>query len=272
MKRELKRLFFQDSIREAGSDSAKLWKVLKRLLQNTTKRDQINSIDNLTNLIDIVNALNDYFTNVGANLANRIPTSDLELNFDNNPNIPLLELVETTPEEVRELLLGISDSKATGEDEIPVPFLKMAIDTTSNIICYIINLSFRTLTVPDKWKVALIAPIYKDGDRNLPNNYRPISILPVISKVMEKIVHKQVYEHLCTNKLMSETQVGFRKHHSTSTCIFKLLDSIYLNINKGLMTGVVFLNLKRAFDTVYRDILLSKLNTFNLSLRFISLF
>ena len=97
----------------------------------------------------------------------------------------------------------------------------------------------------------------KDGDRNSTSNYRPISVLPVVSKVMERIVHDQVYEHIRLHSLLSEAQFRFRKYHSTSTCILKLLNNIYLNMDKGQLTGVVFLGLKKAFDTVDHEILLN---------------
>ena len=119
--------------------------------------------------------------------------------------------------------------------------------------------------MPIALKTAIITPLYKEGDRNLASNYRPISVLPVISKVMERLIHDQVYDHIREHGLLSEAQFGFRKHHSTTTCILKLLDHIYLNMDKGMMTGVVFLDLKKAFDTVDHEILLHKLISFNLS-------
>ena len=75
----------------------------------------------------------------------------------------------------------------------------------------------------------------------------------------------QIYDHLSANNLLSEAQFGFRKHHSTSTCILKLLNDVYLNIDRGMMTGVVFLDLKKAFDTVDHEILLAKLRRYGLS-------
>ena len=122
------------------------------------------------------------------------------------------------------LLKAISDSKATGDDEVPVRFLKMNIELVSDIVCHITNISIRTQLVPTKWKTAIVTPIYKEGDRNTASNYRLISILPVVSKVMERIVHLQIYEHLREHSLLSEAQFGFRKYHSTTTCILKLLD------------------------------------------------
>ena len=265
LKRSLKALFFQTSIEESNGDSAKLWKALKRLLQNSNKKDNINSINGKDNPLEIVEELNHFFTNVGTNLAEQIPDSNLVLDLSYKENIPQLDIQPTTPEIVSKLLLQISDAKATGDDEIPVRFLKMCIQMIAPILCHIINVCIATKIVPSRWKTAVITPLYKEGDRDSTSNYRPISVLPVISKIMERIVHDQVYDHLRTHGLLSEAQFGFRKYHSTATCILKLLSNIYTNMDRGALTGVVFLDLKKAFDTVDHNILLKKLRTFNLS-------
>ena len=135
------------------------------------------------------------------------------------------------------------------------------------IISDIINLTIDTNEIPVGWKRALITPLFKEGDRNSAANYRPISILPAISKVMERIIHTQIHNHIPQHSLLLEAQFGFRKNPSTATCILKLTDIIYKNMDSGLLTGVVFLDLKKAFDTVNHEILLNKLHSFNLSNR-----
>ena len=142
--------------------------------------------------------------------------------------------------------MAISDSKATGDDGIPICFLKMVPDTISNILTHIINVSIITGIIPKEWKTATITPLFKEGERDKASNYRPISILPALSKILERVIHNQVYEHLRNHDLLSKAQFGFRKYHSTSTCIMKLLDTVYKNMDKGLLTGVVFLDLKKA--------------------------
>ena len=217
LKRELKRLFFQSSIQESKGDAGRLWKALKRLLQNTTSMNKINSINDKQDPFEIVSELNTYFANIGPELDSKIDYSNLQLSFDNRPNIPLLYLQEVTVEEVTKLLMAISDAKATGDDGIPVKYLKMTSYTTANIITHIVNLSIKHGEIPKDWKSATITPLFKEGDRNSASNYRPISILPAISKILERLIHTQVYEHLRTNRLLSEAQFGFRKYHSTST-------------------------------------------------------
>ena len=115
-------MFFQNSIQEAGTDSAKLWKTLKRILRNSAKKDQITQIGESTDPLEIVNSMNQYFANIGSELSANIAPSIMELNFNSLPNVPFLDLEPTTPEEVSKLLMSISDAKATGDDEIPVRF------------------------------------------------------------------------------------------------------------------------------------------------------
>ena len=79
------------------------------------------------------------------------------------------------------------------------------------------------------------------------NNYRPISILPAVSKILERVIHSQLYAHISNHGLLSPAQFGFRKHHSTATCILALLDKIFKNMDGNKLTGVVFLDLKKAF-------------------------
>ena len=101
--------------------------------------------------------------------------------------------------------------------------------------------------------------MFKDGDRQDPSNYRPIAILPAWSKILECIVHKQVYKYFTDHSTLVNEQFGFRKGHSTWTCILSLTNSLFLNMNSNMLTGVVFLDLKKTFDTVHHGILFKKL-------------
>ena len=175
----------------------------------------------------------------------------------------MLTLRNTNVEEVEKYLMKIPDSTATGDDGIPVRFIKQTKVVSAKILCHIINRTIATNIIPQDWKNANITPLFKEGDRGDPANYRPISILPALSKVLERIIHTQLYEHVSSNNLLLKAQFGFRKYHSTGTCILNLLDIIYKNIDTGRLTGVVFLDLKKAFDTVDHDILINKLISMN---------
>ena len=113
----------------------------------------------------------------------------------------------------------------------------------------------------NNWKRSKIIPIHKSGDKTSPNNYRPISILPSVSKVLEKLVQVQLAEYLKSNSILSEAQSGFRKYHSTMSALVKVTDDWLTSMDHGLYTGAVFIDLRKAFDTVDPAILLNKLSS-----------
>ena len=112
---------------------------------------------------------------------------------------------------------------------------------------------------PDSWKVARVTPIFKEGDKTEKSNYRPISVLPVISRLFEKLVSDQLYQYMKENGLFSPDQSGFLRLHSTLTCLLKNTDDWYNGLDLGRLVGLVFIDLKKAFDTVDHDILCEKL-------------
>ncbi len=162
------------------------------------------------------------------------------------------------------MLQKSSDTKTSGNDGIPVRFLKSNLTVTASLILHTINLSIVSLKIPASSKSTTLTPLYKDGDRTDPVNYSPISILHVISKVLERVAHNQVHKYSSHDKILSDAQFGFRKGYSTSTCVWNLINTISNNMENGMMTGVLFLDLKKAFHTVNHNIMLQKLSMYGL--------
>ena len=155
-----------------------------------------------------------------------------------------------------------SSAKATGTDKISNKILKLAAPAISSSLTYIFNQAITLCTFPDEWKMARVSPLYKNGQKNLPGNYRPISVLPAVSKVMERILYDQLYDYLTKFQLLNDCQFGFRKSHSTATALLDCTNSWYMNIDKKLFNLVVLIDLKQAFDTVDHQILLKKLEIY----------
>lgn len=153
-------------------------------------------------------------------------------------------------------------NKASGLDGISAKLLKEAGPIVSASLTYIINLSLTTGIFPDDWKGARVSPIHKGDAKTNPNNYRPISVLPVVSKLVERIVFNQFYEYLMRHDLLANAQSGFRPCHSTLTALLDITNDWYSNMDNGLLNGVLFLDLKKAFDTVDHEVLLQKLKLY----------
>lgn len=130
---------------------------------------------------------------------------------------------------------------------------------------FLLNLCIRTHTFPTKWKNTVVTPLHKSGNPNDPGNYRPIACVLLPSKILEKCIHSQLYNYLENSHQLSDTQFGFRKSKNTTQAIFKYLDHIYTSINNNQNTLSVYVDFRKAFDTVDHKILLTKLKNYNLS-------
>ena len=146
-----------------------------------------------TNDKETAEHFNDFFTSIGNNLANKFDNHDKDDMVDANTNA-LFEFELISPEFVFDELCKMNINKSTGVDNLSVMLLKLAAPVVCKSLAYICNLSLLTSTFPSKWKQAKVTPIFKAGDKDDVNNYRPISVLPIVSKVIERSVHNQLYE------------------------------------------------------------------------------
>ena len=142
--------------------------------------------------------------------------------------------------------------------------LKDCVEVISSQICRIINLSIKHGIIPDDWKTAKVIPIFKSGTRTDPGNYRPISVLPALSKILERAVHSQLIDYLEKFNLITNCQYGYRKNRSTELATSLLLDDIRKKVDQGYMVGAIFIDLSKAFDTIGHGILLSKLPSYGI--------
>ena len=254
----------RNEIQKSRGDVKKTWKSLNLVIPRKNKGTKINNLitkkGETQDFIEIANELNEYFVNVGPNLASKIENKSeykFSLNFSLNAKMNF-KFTTVTPETVTKLVLKLPNDKATGIDDIPIKLLKIAISYVIESLTHIINRSFLSGTFPNDWKRAKVIALHKGGSK-VPSNYRPISILPVASKVIERIAFDQFYLYLNVNKFINKFQSGFRPHHSTSTAMLNITDEWLICFDDGKIVCVVLLDLKKAFDTVDFQLLLLKL-------------
>ena len=185
---------------------------------------------------EISNTINRFFCTIGENLASKIetvPNPLLSGNFDNtNDNVKFkFRMIEV--QEIRNAVSKIKSSKSFGNDNISCYFLKLALPYIENALACLFNTLLETNTFPDSWKLARVIPIFKEGDKTEKSNYRPISVLPVISRLCERLVTNQFYQHMSDNGYLSPEQSGFRKLHSTVTCLLINIDDWYKGLDLG---------------------------------------
>ena len=153
----------------------------------------------------------------------------------------------------------LKPTKSCGSDGIPFKFLIDSLPVTAFYILVIVNTSIVTGNYPDPWKHPFVAPIYKSGDTDDVSNYRPISLLPIVSKILERIVSDQLLNFLESFNLLANEQHGFRSKLSTETALLKVTNKIYENIESNKISLLLLLDLSKAFDSVHHEILLKKL-------------
>ena len=190
--------------------------------------------------------------------------------LDLQENRFIFQKIKSSP--VLKLLKNVKVNEAADMGNISGRFLKDGADITAIPVTQICNLSIKLSHFPNNCKLAKLKPLYKKGSKTDPKNFRPISLLPIVSKIIEKIIHDQTMEYLTDNKILYRYQSGFRKNHSTDTCLSYLTDKILTGFHSGLLSGMILIDLQKALDTINHNILLKKMSSTGFSSQSITLF
>ena len=240
------------------------------LIDNVITNNIIHNDETLTDNEEIADCFNSYFANIGVQLSSsfeesdRMPSFETYLGDDNvNPNLsfhftPVTEDLVLTP------ISNLQNKTSSGMDGISNKLLKWIKYIVVQPLTLIINQSLTSGIYPDKFKISKITPLHKKDNRKIVSNYRPISLLPTMSKIIERVMHSQLYAFLNENNLITEQQYGFRSNHSTELATLTLTDTIMYELDNSHMPCAIFLDLSKEFDTLNYRILLRKLKYYGL--------
>ena len=257
--------YSRSSLEENSGDSGSFWRSVKKILPDAKLKSIPTCIKAEVKIItdkqSISELFNSFFTSVVNKLfesfryARPVFKSTTEELFTKKN----FEFTAVGKPFVLKQLKCLKLKNATGIDGLPARLFKDSAVVIADRVTHLVNLSIKSGKVPSEWKQAKVVPLFKSGNKDDLDNYRPISILPILSKILEKAVFHQLHSYRSKNSLLSPYQSGFRASHSTQLAITFLIDKIRGRMDKGLLTGAMFIDLKKAFDTVPHDGLLNKL-------------
>lgn len=243
--------YFNARLNHANNKSKESWAIINEL----RGKDHCSTKTNIN-----PNDLNNYYCSIADKLTENIipPNDPLSYMKDINNNQTLC-LYDTNIVELKEVIKEIKNKNASGIDEMSIKIFENLPDVTLNVLVYLINKSFQMGIFPSFLKISLVIPLHKGGDVDDPSNYRPISLIPTLAKIIEKLVKKRVLGFLISSKLLSSEQFGFQCNKSTNDAMFSFLYRVYTELNMGEAAAAIFCDLSKAFDCVQHEILLKKL-------------
>ena len=261
--REAKTLFYYNIFNKYRFDIRNTWKNINALISKSSVKEIKQLRINGTIIDDkqqIVEEFNSFFSNIGAKLASSIETQNkkpfnhyLKKNILSSFEFEIFEIEDT-----EKLIKSLKTKDSFGPDGISVKLIKSIAPGILLPITLILNQSLITGIFPDSMKIAKVIPLYKKEDRELPDNYRPVSLLNAMSKIFERAAYNQLYKYFQDNDLFYKHQYGFRTAHSTELASIELIDQIFDDLNKRNNPIAIYMDLSKAFDTLDHKVLISK--------------
>ena len=271
LNRKKKKLFYEIRINAVKHDSKHLWKTLNNLVRGNTKPTQsyLETEEGfLTKPVEIANHLNNYFmtkidkleSSITSQSENRKLSGELILKLMEGKDCSF-EFRDVSIAKIELLLMSCKD-KPSGADNLDVKLLKPITAFIAPMVTHIINLCFKENKCPQLWNISKVVPLPKNN--KLPfseTNSRPISLLPILSKIMEKIAYEQIQSYFVKNELMTLYQHAYRSKHSTATALTQMVDDWLQGMDQSHIIGAVLLDFSAAFDILNHELMLEKLKS-----------
>ena len=249
------------------NDMRKTWMKINEIINKDKKKKNFPEqflIDDklISDKSMITNKFNQYFVEIGPKLAEKIslPKNKSFEEYLRNPVTQHFSFSLIDKDNVIRVIESLKSKFSYGHDKISNRLLKYVKHELAHPLKLIINQSFEHAIFPELLKIAKVTPLHKKNNDQIFDNYRPISVLPSVSKVFERIMYNQIYDFFSANKIFFTSQYGFRKSHSTELAALELVNRILIEMDKNRLPINIYLDLSKAFDTLDHDILMHKLS------------
>lgn len=273
---EAKKSFYNEQIRKSDNICKKTWEIINKETGKNGKNlhSSIHSInvdnDVISDPLNISNKFNNYFIRVIEELVQTAPEinnllQNLQDNTRVNPISNPFRCQPVTEHEIEKIISSLKNKLSSGHDNIPLKLIKYVAKPLLKPLVHLINSSLITGIFPENLKMSKVVPIFKKGEKSELGSYRPVSLLPSISKIYERVMYNRLVKHLQNNNLFDTEQHGFRKGRSVITALIEFSESIIDSLDKGEKVAGIYMDLTKAFDSISHEILLMKLKILGIS-------
>ena len=269
-------MYYNQALEKSNNKMRTTWHIINEEKGLTRRNILTNKIIHknkpITNLNIIANLFNNHFLSM-ADLVNIYKIKDINPHIDNSmkylnkhsdKSFSNITWKYATTHKIEKIVKSLKNTNCSGYDEITTQLLKLSIPYIISQLTHICNSALSSGVFPNRLKYAIVTPIHKSGDSHLISNYRPISMLTVFSKILEKLIYTRIINHLKQYNILTSHQFGFREHHSTEQATFSLISNLLAAMNQHQIAGGMFCDLHKAFDSVNHQILFKKIQFYGI--------